>query len=361
MDPFFVDPDISRAETIAKEVYLDKRILELSKEKIFAKSWQPIGDVSILSDDLNIYPFTFLEEFCNEPLVLTRNREGVLHCLSNVCTHRGNLVADKACSSPHLQCRYHGRRFSLDGRFSFMPEFAEVQNFPADKDHLTSLPLHRWGKWLFTSLQSNNPQPFFGDMADRLSWLPMDQFVFRPDLSRDYYVEAHWALYCENYLEGFHIPFVHSGLNAVIDYGSYTTELFPYSNLQLGLAKDGELAFDLTASSPDYGKRVGAYYFWVFPNLMFNFYPWGVSINVVKPLDISNTLVSFLTYVWDESKLEQGAGSDLFTVEMEDEEVVCAVQKGIRSRFYSHGRYSATREQGVHHFHQLLAAHLNAS
>ena len=60
---------------------------------------------------------------------------------------------------------------------------------------------------------------FFGDMMKRLEWLPVNDFVFRPDLSKDYTVDANWALYCEYYLEGVHIPFVHAGLNAVIDYG----------------------------------------------------------------------------------------------------------------------------------------------
>lgn len=358
MSRYYVDPDISRAHTIDKEIYLDKDVFRRSKEALFASSWQFVGDTDVFLEECNIHPFTFLEEFLDEPLALTKDKHGQMHCLSNVCTHRGNLVVDKACVRPHLQCRYHGRRFSLDGQFSFMPEFAEVENFPSPKDHLTSLPLYQWGKWLFTTLQGDHPEKYFGDMASRLSWLPLDQFKFRPDLSRDYYVEAHWALYCENYLEGFHIPFVHAGLHAVIDYGSYTTELFPYSNLQLGLAKEGELAFDIPQSSPDFGKRVGAYYFWIFPNMMFNFYPWGLSINVVKPVDTSKTIVSFLTYVWDESKFDQGAGSDLFTVEMEDEEVVRSVQKGIRSRYYTHGRYSVTREQGIHHFHRLLADHL---
>ena len=41
--------------------------------------------------------------------------------------------------------------------------------------------------------------------------------------------------------------------------------------------------------------------------------------------------------------------------ELEDEEVVQNVQKGIRSRFYKHGRYSVKREQGTHHFHSLIA------
>jgi choline monooxygenase len=66
--------------------------------------------------------------------------------------------------------------------------------------------------------------------------------------------------------------------------------------------------------------------------------------------------VRFLTYVSDESKLEQGAGSGLNIVELEDEEVVQNVQKGIRSRFYKYGRYSVKREQGTHHFHSLIAA-----
>jgi choline monooxygenase len=192
-------------------------------------------------------------------------------------------------------------------------------------------------------------------MIDRVGWLPVNDFVFKPGLSKDYIVDAHWALYCENYLEGFHIPFVHAGLNAVIDFGNYTTELFRYSNLQLGLAKDEEDIFDLPPSSPDHGKKVAAYYFFVFPNMMFNFYPWGLSINIVQPLSMNKCKVTFLTYVWNESKFNKGAGSDLDTVELEDEEVVEAVQKGVRSQFYRHGRYSVTREQGTHHFHRIIS------
>jgi choline monooxygenase len=88
---------------------------------------------------------------------------------------------------------------------------------------------------------------------------------------------------------------------------------------------------------------------------MFNFYPWGISVNVVQPIDRGRSVVSFITYVSDESRFDEGAGNDLHRVELEDEAVVESVQKGIRSRFYSHGRYSPTREQGTHHFHRLIA------
>jgi choline monooxygenase len=149
---------------------------------------------------------------------------------------------------------------------------------------------------------------------------------------------------------------VHSALNEHIDFEESTTELFfPYANLQLGISKSGEDCFDLPPDSPDFGKKVAAYYFWIFPNTMFNFYPWGLSVNVVKPVNVSETVVSFYSYVWDESRMHAGAGSGLDKVEMEDEEIVERVQQGVRSRFYSKGRYSVTKEKGTHHFHRLLA------
>jgi choline monooxygenase len=356
MSTFFIDPNIAKAKTIDTDYYTSQHYYEESKEKIFVPSWQFIGDTDLVKENASVYPFTLLEHYLNEPLLLTKNKDGALHCMSNVCTHRGNLVAYEPCKLNQLRCKYHGRLFSLDGKFISMPEFKEVENFPTEADSLHALPLFQWGKLLFTSLNTIIPaENYFKEMIDRVGWLPIDKLEYRSDLSKDYHVKASWALYCENYLEGFHIPFVHAGLNAVLDFGEYTTEVFRYCNLQLGIGKKGDVCFELPENSVDYGKEVAAYYFWVFPNMMFNFYPWGLSLNIVQPLGVSETKVSFLTYVFDESKLNTGAGSGLDEVENEDEEVVENVQKGIRSRFYTHGRYAPKREQGTHHFHSLIA------
>ncbi len=362
---FTIDPDIARATTLDTAFYTDPELFTLGKEKLFAPSWQFVGDEMSVAAPGDALPMTLLEGYLDEPLVLVRDKDRELRLLSNVCTHRGNIVVAEPCRLTQLRCRYHGRVFDLDGQFRSMPEFKEVANFPASADNLVSLPLERWGPWLFTSLASGGGRPglsagggfrdYCGEMIDRLHWLPLDNYELRPELNREFTVKAHWALYCENYLEGFHIPFVHAGLNSVIDFGNYTTELFRYSSLQLGIAKDDEAVFELPSSSPDHGKKVDAYYFFVFPNLMFNFYPWGLSVNIVKPIGLAETRVSFLTYVADESKYDRGAGSGLDLVEFEDEEVVEAVQRGVRSRFYKHGRYSVTREQGTHHFHRLIA------
>jgi len=356
MPDFFIDPNIAKAKTIDTSFYNSTHYYEASKEKIFIPSWQFIGDTDKVKEAASAYPFVLLENYLNEPLVLTKDKQNQLHCMSNVCTHRGNLIVYESCRANQLRCKYHGRLFSLDGKFISMPEFKEVENFPTEADNLYKLPLFQWGKLLFTSLNANiSGETYFKEIIERVNWLPVDKLEFRADLSRDYFVKASWALYCENYLEGFHIPFVHAGLNQVLDFGEYTTELFRYSNLQLGIGKKGDVCFDLPTDSVDYGKEVAAYYFWVFPNMMFNFYPWGLSLNIVQPVNVNETKVSFLTYVYDESKLDKGAGSGLDTVELEDEEVVENVQRGIRSRFYSHGRYSVKREQGTHHFHSLIA------
>jgi choline monooxygenase len=357
---FHIDPDISKAKTLHTDFYTNPDLFDESREKIFVKSWQYIGNETLVSQPGSCYPFSLLENYLNEPLLLTKDAGQQVYCLSNVCTHRGTTLVGEACQTANLKCRYHGRQFRLDGTFLSMPEFKEVKNFPSRNDDLTRLPLYAWGPWLFTSLDLKaDPEKYFHAMQERMAWLPLHAFVFKPDLSTEYIVKAHWALYCENYLEGFHIPFVHAGLNAVIDFGNYKTELFAASNLQLGLAKTNEEIFDLPASSPDYGKKVAAYYFFVFPNMMFNFYPWGLSINLVQPVSVDRTRVSFYTYVWKEELFNKGAGSQLDVVEMEDEEVVEAVQKGIWSRFYNQGRYSVSREKGIHHFHSLICERLN--
>lgn len=352
----FIEPQIARASTLPSRFYTDPALFELGRDRIFARSWQFAGDTDGLRAPGTVLPWTLLEGTLDEPLVWTRDMADRLHLLSNVCPHRGMTVAESRGNARFLRCRYHGRRFGLDGEFQHMPEFDGVEGFPGPCDGLVEVPHGFWHKLAFASLAPRGSlEETLAPMTDRLAWLPLNEFVYRPEFGREYLVRANWALYVDNYLEGFHIPFIHAGLNEVLDYGRYETETFATGNLQLATAADGEDAFDLPAHSPDSGQRISAYYYWFFPNLMFNFYPWGLSINVVRPLGLDVTKVHFLPYVWREERRGRGAGADLDRVEREDEVVVEAVQRGLRSRFYDRGRYSVLREGNVHHFHRLIA------
>ena len=357
---YFIDPDIKKASTLPAEFYRSEEIYQSAKEKIFTKCWHFVGDTDLVKIPGAVYPFTILEGYVDEPLLLTRDSDDKIHCLSNVCTHRGNILVENPDVTRVLQCRYHGRRFELDGCFKSMPECEDAENFPTEKDNLSKVPFEVWNKFIFASINPFAPlNSFLKVIQDRLEGVKAGELVHEPARSRDYLVKCNWALYVDNYLEGFHIPYVHSGLNEKVDYGSYTNELYEYCNLQLAFAKPGEECFRLQEISPDYGSEVAAYYWWIFPNLMLNYYPWGLSINVVRPLAKDLTKVSFITYVSDPSKLDKGAGSGLDRVEREDEAIVEMVQKGVQSRFYDRGRYSPKREKGVHHFHRLLTKFLN--
>ncbi|HRF58426.1 MAG TPA: aromatic ring-hydroxylating dioxygenase subunit alpha [Fimbriimonadaceae bacterium] len=353
--PFEVDPAIGRAHTLPSAFYTDPALYEASKDRLFARSWQWVGDTDSVKVPGQTFPFILLEGCLDEPLLFTRDSQDQVRCLSNVCTHRGMLVCEGAGNERFLRCRYHGRRFGLDGKFQSMPEFEGCEGFPSTNDDLVSIPFDTWHQMLFVSLNpARSLAEWIQPMLDRVGWLPLGEFVHDPTRGRDYLVKANWALYVDNYLEGFHIPFIHAGLNDAIAYEDYGVELYERCSLQLAIAKGAEDVFDLPRSSPDYGRNVSAYYYWVFPNLMFNFYPWGLSINVVRPLAPDLTKVTFIPYVWDASKIGRGAGAALDRVEREDEAVVELVQKGVRSRFYDRGRYSPTRETGTHHFHRLL-------
>ena len=330
---------------------------------MFARAWHFVADLNRVKAPGHVLPVELLPGCLDEPVVVVRDDRGVARCLSNVCTHRGAVVVEGEGHVNSLKCRYHGRRFNLDGSFRSMPEFDGVDGFPCPDDDLPRLRTGQWGPFLFANLDPSPACPFdewIAPVEERCAWMPLDRLRFDPDGARDYLIDANWALYCDNYLEEFHIPYVHRTSLGGLDYDAYRTECFAWSNLQFGVGRPGEPAFELPDQHPDSGESMAAYYFWLFPNLMLNFYPWGVSVNVVAPLGKDRTRVSFLPFVWDESLRDQGVGADLHRVEMEDEEVVESQHRGLASRLYRRGRFSPRREVGTHHFHRLLAAAMGA-
>ncbi len=353
-----VHPEIARAYTLPGSIYADPLVFARMADVVFSRSWQYVSEARRLPAEDGAAPFVFLPGCVNEPLVLTRSGDKVA-CLANVCTHRANLVVDDAGPCRVLRCRYHGRRFALDGRMEHMPEFGGVEGFPSPADDLTRVPHGSWGPLHFVSLSPERSlEETLRPVMARVGFLPIEKSQFDPEAARDYPVEANWALYCDNFLEGFHIRYVHPALAKTLDPKAYRTELFEGGSLQIGIARGGDDTFELPDGHPDSGQPVAAYYFWIFPNLMMNFYPWGLSLNVVRPISVGKSVVSFESWVLDPKGRGRGASGDLHQVEMEDEEVVQSVQRGVGSRYYRRGRFSPSQEAGVHHFHRMLAARL---
>jgi choline monooxygenase len=337
-----VDADIGRARTPEARFYLDDAVFAAVRERVFARSWQWLGPSPDVAEPHTLAPRLLLPGLLDEPLLLARDGAGTLRCLPNVCTHRGHLLVDAPCRRDHIRCPYHGRRFDFDGRMRYMPGFEDAPDFPGEHDHLRALPFAEFGGHGFVA--TDRPpctlDELLAPVRQHLPRLALHTFRHDPARDRSFEFDAHWALYAENYLEGLHIPFLHPGLMQQLDWQRYRYELHEWGNLQLGLDAQGGVA---------------AHYFWLFPNLMLNFYPWGLSLNLVQPLAPARTRVIFRSYVARPELLGQGAGAALDSVEAEDEAAVESVQRGLRSRHHRGGRYAPQHERGVHHFHRLLA------
>ena len=164
-------------------------------------------------------------------------------------------------------------------------------------------------------------------------------------------------MYVDNFLEGYHVPFVHPELVSLFEYSQYRTEVFERYNLQW-------TPLDTSTPSPYSGNGTDdgggqAFYYWVWPNYMVNILPGRLQTNVVEPLGPERCRVVFRYFYRDpesadgKSRLEADHQySD--KVQAEDREICERVQAGLGSRAYDRGRFSPEMEAGVWHFQSLI-------
>src|SRR4051812_17259388 len=206
-----VEDDIRTARTLPVAFYRDAAVFERAREKVFARSWQHVDGAAAMRRTASALPFELLPGCLDEPLVLVRDAKGTTRCLSNVCTHRGNVVCTEPGEVGGLRCGYHGRKFTLEGKMIAMPEFEGVHDFPTPRDDLKEIRLGTLGPLVFAALP-----PAFS--FDELPVPARERFAFLDKPSparsgpRQYDVNATWAVSCDKFPEGFRVPFVHPGL-----------------------------------------------------------------------------------------------------------------------------------------------------
>jgi phenylpropionate dioxygenase-like ring-hydroxylating dioxygenase large terminal subunit len=403
-----VNEQIECAQTLASRFYTDPHILEIEREKIFRPTWQlvgtldqPCGEVVVPGEgtaegkkvkrtiaDPESY---FTADVAGEPIIVVRDKAGVLRAFSNVCRHRAGPIALGSGCKNVLRCQYHGWTYTLDGRLIGTPDVEGVEFFDRSTMGMVPLRLETWEKFIFVNFdgsrcegkekiatESQRPEKIeidsdvahsgSGPLAAYLGKIPEQargfQFAgLQLAQRRDYVINCNWKVYVDNYLEGYHIPIAHPGLMREIDYAQYRTETFRYYSQQFAPIRamkkeDAEERF----YAPGTGLQE-ALYFWIFPNLMLNIYPDNISTNVIVPLSHDKTLTIFEWFFHDVDSpktKERIAKAVAFSDEVQQEDILLCenVQKGLRSSTYDRGRYSVKRENGVHHFHMLLAEFL---
>jgi choline monooxygenase len=354
LSDYHFSTDLARASTIPARWYIEPAFLEEERRSVFGRTWQCVGHAVQVAA-----PGTFLGcEITGEPVLVARDAAGALRAFSNVCRHRGSLLADGPGSGNVIRCPYHAWTYSLDGRLSGQPEFDGVEDWDRSKVCLPEYRVEVWGPFVFVNLDRAAPPlaEVLGDIPREIAEMecPIDRLQFR--LRRDYVIECNWKVYIDNYLEGYHLPAAHPSLFRELDYAQYRVETFRYYSSQIApiRARSGEPRRYQYADS----KR-SALYYWIFPNFMLNVYPDNLSSNIILPMGPDRTLTIFEWFSYG-GEVEQAAIDFSDEIQQEDIRICESVQKGLRSRSYSQGRFSVKRENGVHHFHGLLAEFLRS-
>jgi choline monooxygenase len=359
LDLYNAHAPLDEAYTIPAAWYLDERIEQLERERVFGGNWIAVGRADQVAETGQF----FTVELSGEPVVVVRGADGELRAFYNVCRHHAAAVANTPCGTvQHLRCPYHGWTYGLDGTLKGAPEFAGVCNFDREKNGLVPVRVAAWEQFVYVTLDKGAPSlvESLGDLPGRMAPLKLSHLHFFE--RKTYTLACNWKVYVDNYLDGgYHVPHLHKGLNSVLDYKEYTIENGRRYSLQSSpmVSSEDHASFAATRT----GDR--AYYYWLYPNFMINVYEGVMDTNLVLPLAPDRCLVQFDFYFSDvsEARREHNAESVAVSDRVQDEDVdICeSVQRGLRSRAYGAGRLSVRREAGEHLFHRLLANDLKAA
>ncbi len=349
-----IDPDIARAWTLPAELYFDPTVADREKAQIFSRTWQVVGhrDQAAQPGDY------FTTELVGEPLLLVRGADARLRAFYNVCRHRAGPPAQGCGSRRLFRCVYHGWTYNLDGSLNHATEIEGVEGFRAEDFALAPVRCEEWFQLVFVNLDPD-ARPLFeslGDLRQQAERFPFDTMKLCE--RRTYPMNCNWKTYVDNYLEGYHLPTVHPGLNRELDFRAYVVEPYSTHVRQWSPIRGAQPGDTTPRRYQETRQDLTTDYFWAFPNWMLNCYPDNVSLNLVLPLGAEQSLAIFEWYLPEEDVEGEAAKASVkFSDEIQREDVaICeAVQKNLHSRSYRRGRYSVKQERGVHAFHRMYA------
>ena len=340
-DAVLLPEPTARAHALPARCYVDPRVDAFDRHAVFARSWQLVGHVSRLASRGD----HVVADVAGVPVVVV-NDGGTIRGFHNVCRHRAGPIATcDGLGANALRCKYHGWTYGLDGVLRSAPEMEGAADFDRGSIALPSIELAVRNGLVWAALgEVPAIDDVLGEIVARVGARDLESYRYARRVHYD--IQCNWKAYVDNFLEGYHLPHVHPGLNRALDYRSYDTVLGRWHSLQWS-----PLETDPTL----YGNGEALYWF-VYPNTMLNVLPGRLQTNRVMPLGVDRCRVEF-DYYYAAGRSEEANARDLaFSDEVQAEDIaICeAVQRGLASGSYVAGRLNPKRESGVKHFHDLL-------
>lgn len=331
---------LQHATALHPNHYLASADYRFDMAEIIAAHWQCIAPASAVAEPGDV----IVRDIAGAPILVTHTQKGELKGFYNVCAHRaGPLASCDQKGLNRLRCQYHGWTYSLDGQLKTAPEMREAEGFDTRSVALTPVDVLAWGGMIFARLKDG---PSFSALFDGITDIASETMLSHMvhTAARRYEVAANWKIYVDNFLEGYHLPYVHPGLTQLVDYGEYTTENGRYWSLQRSPVEE----------SDPYAAGEGLYFF-IYPNTMLNIMPGRLQSNRVVPTGIDTCRVEFDFYYAPGPESRRDKDLRFSDQVQEEDRTVCEhIQKAMMSGAYSPARLSPKREANVWHWHNLL-------
>jgi phenylpropionate dioxygenase-like ring-hydroxylating dioxygenase large terminal subunit len=201
---------VSFVDSVSPEFY------ELERDAIFRRAWLNVGRVEELPR--NGTYFTKELAVARTSVLVTRDMDGEIRAFHNVCRHRGNKLVwsgtprQQSCGAGRqFVCKYHGWRYGLDGRCTYVHQ--ENEFFGLDKGTLGLAAIHCdvWAGFIFVNLASEPPPPlreYLGPMVTALEGFPFhlmtERYSFRTENA------SNWKVFIDAFQEYYHVPPLHT-------------------------------------------------------------------------------------------------------------------------------------------------------
>jgi len=369
---------VEYAATLVPEAYRSPAFFEVERRRVFARGWVAAAHVT----DLAVPGDVRTVSVAGQSIILTRDRTGTLHGFHNVCRHRATrLVTDESCRLKRFRCPYHSWAYALDGTLLGAPLFEgsgipedqraifDTSRLPAfDKADYGLLPAHvaSWANVVFVSLEEQPPplDTWLGDLPRRLAGYGLDDMTVVAE--RSYDVVANWKLIAENFMEYYHLPWVHPELVKVSRIEDH--HRFQGPGLYTGMSTspintDTASGWTALTGAPELGSddAVSGRFIWVLPNLALSVLPNHVFTVLVTPVahdrSIERTTIGLPPHTATDPSIGP-ALEQLATfwdhVNSEDIAIVERVQEGIATEAYTGGRMCFRFEEPLHRFQNIV-------
>ena len=372
---------IDLAVTLIPDAYTMREFYDLEREKVFASSWVVVGCTSQVEQTGQV----IVAEVAGRSIIVTRDKAGELQAFHNVCRHRAAKLLDDDCGlvrNNRIRCPYHSWTYDLEGNCLGTPLFegsdipegqraafdmSEVKEFDKADYGLLPVRVESWGFLVFVNLDLNAVplEEYLGDLPERFADYRLGEW--RVVRGKEYEVAANYKLIGENFLEYYHLPWVHPELVEVSRiedhyrwqgpgmYAGFCTT--PISqNTEAGGWRGLPPVGSLTGDDAESGRFV-----LLFPNTAISVLPNHAFVIIARPNGPGRTVENTVILSHPESLESSNVDEELDQlmefwdlVNVQDVEIVERVQEGISNPAYRGGRMCYRFEQTLHRYQNMV-------